>query len=183
MTKLFRAFVSASLLPLALAAQTQSAAPVSAPAQSANSSGSASGGAELKPFAIKTTGSMTTASGVVACEAVTGTLVVQPKGWDDAAPPDKSKPSAAATMSYVAYFKSGADATKRPLTFVFNGGPGSATLWLHMGAFGPGRVVTNDHTHTSGAPYEMVENDQSLLDVSDLVFIDMPGTGLGHRFG
>jgi len=124
-----------------------------------------------------------TGAGVVAYDAVTGTMVVHPKGWDDAAPPDTSKPNAVATMSYVAYFKTGADAVKRPLTFLFNGGPGSATLWLHMGAFGPRRVVTNDHTHTPGAPYQVVENDQSLLDVSDLVVVDMPGTGFGRLRG
>ncbi|HEY0232341.1 MAG TPA: peptidase S10, partial [Dokdonella sp.] len=65
----------------------------------------------------------------------------------------------------------------RPITFLYNGGPGSATVWLHMGAFGPKRVVTADDQHTAAAPYGLVNNDESLLDVSDLVFIDAPGAG------
>jgi carboxypeptidase C (cathepsin A) len=139
---------------------------------------------DLTPIAITSDGSVHTASGVVDYQAVLGTLVVHPKGWDDAAAPDdKENPAAVATMSYVAYFKKGADAAKRPLTFVFNGGPGSSTIWLHMGAFGPRRVVTVDHAHTPAAPYQLVDNDQSLLDVSDLVFVDAPGTGLGRVTG
>ena len=170
MTPSSRLLIVALLAPAALAAQMpDSAAPRA--------------GAPLTPFATKSSGSVRTAAGTIAYDAVTGTLVVHPKGWDDAAPPDTSKAGAVATMSYVAYFKSGADASQRPLTFLFNGGPGSATLWLHMGAFGPRRVVTNDHTHTPGAPYEMVNNDQTLLDASDLVFVDMPGTGLGRVVG
>ncbi len=175
MNRLVGSLISALLVPAALLAQG-----------GATSSGTLAAhgvAAEPEPTATKSSGSVRTAAGTVAYDAVTGTLVVHPKGWDDAAPPDTSKPSPVATMSYVAYFKSGADASKRPLTFLFNGGPGSATLWLHMGAFGPRRVVTNDHTHTPGAPYTMVDNDQSLLDVSDLVFIDMPGTGFGRITG
>ena len=86
-------------------------------------------------------------------------------------------------MFYVAYFKHGAEAAKRPITFLFNGGPGSSTVWLHMGAFGPRRVVTLDDTHTPAAPYDVVNNDQSLLDASDLVFIDAPGTGFSRIAG
>ena len=114
--------------------------------------------------------------------SVLGTIVVHPEGWDDASP-DTSGTAPEATMSYVAYFKDGADAANRPLTFLFNGGPGSSTVWLHMGAFGPRRVVTADHTHTPGPPYELVENEQTLLDVSDLVFVDAPGTGFGRIRG
>ena len=69
------------------------------------------------------------------------------------------------------------------MTFVYNGGPGSSTMWLHMGAFGPRRVVTADDQHTSPAPYQLVDNAYSLLDASDLVFIDAPGTGFGRIFG
>ncbi|RMF11387.1 MAG: peptidase S10, partial [Alphaproteobacteria bacterium] len=88
-----------------------------------------------------------------------------------------------AAMSYVAYFAKGAKAAQRPVTFLFNGGPGSSTVWLHMGAFGPRRVVTADHTHTRPAPYRLSENHQSLLDASDLVFVDAPGTGFGRMAG
>ncbi len=178
MSHYFLKLVPAFVLPCALAAQTRAAAPAQAAAQAPAATTS-----DVKPTATPSSGTVRTAAGVVAYDAVTGTMVVHPKGWDDAAPPDTSKPNAVATMSYVAYFKTGADAAKRPLTFLFNGGPGSATLWLHMGAFGPRRVVVNDHTHTPGAPYQVVENDQSLLDVSDLVFVDMPGTGFGRLSG
>src|SRR6202008_1464223 len=81
------------------------------------------------------------------------------------------------------YFKKGADAAKRPVTFIYNGGPGSASVWLHMGAFGPRRVVTKDDFHTPAAPYQVVNNESSLLDVSDLVFVDAPGTGFSRIAG
>ena len=86
-------------------------------------------------------------------------------------------------MFYVAYFKSGESSAPRPVTFIYNGGPGSSTVWLHMGAFGPKRVVTLDNSHTPAAPYGMVNNDYSLLDASDLVFIDAPGTGFSRIAG
>ncbi|MFZ0631268.1 MAG: peptidase S10 [Acidobacteriaceae bacterium] len=88
-----------------------------------------------------------------------------------------------ARMFYVAYFKQGANAN-RPITFLYNGGPGSSTVWLHMGSFGPKRVDTDDQdTHLPAAPYKLEDNPYSLLDVSDLVFIDMPGTGFGRLTG
>jgi Carboxypeptidase C (cathepsin A) len=83
-------------------------------------------------------------------------------------------------MFYVAYNKKNVEADKRPVTFLFNGGPGSSTVWLHMGAFGPKRVITADDTHTAAAPYQVVNNDYSLLDASDLVFVDAPGTGFSR---
>jgi carboxypeptidase C (cathepsin A) len=87
-------------------------------------------------------------------------------------------------MFYVAYAKDGVkDEGTRPVTFFYNGGPGAASLWLHMGAFGPRRVVTNDHTHTPAAPYETVSNEYSLLDVTDEVFIDAMGTGYSRIIG
>jgi carboxypeptidase C (cathepsin A) len=139
---------------------------------------------DLAPMSVTSEGSVRTASGAVDYQSVLGTLVVHPQGWDDTAPADdKDNPTAVATMSYVAYFKKGAEAAKRPLTFLFNGGPGSSTVWLHMGAFGPKRVVTLDHSHTPAAPYKLVDNDQTLLDASDLVFVDAPGTGFGRIAG
>ncbi len=88
-----------------------------------------------------------------------------------------------ARMFYVAYFKKDAKAEDRPITFFYNGGPGSSTVWLHMGSLGPKHVVTAGDTHLPAAPYTMVDNPNSLLDVSDLVFIDMPGTGFGRLMG
>ena len=87
-------------------------------------------------------------------------------------------------MFYTAYFKTEpAGAKPRPVMFLYNGGPGSATMWLHMGSFGPRRVVTPDTEHQEGAPYTMVDNQYSLLDVTDLVFIDAPGTGFSRIMG
>jgi carboxypeptidase C (cathepsin A) len=98
--------------------------------------------------------------------------------------PDKAKDApAVARMFYVAYFKTGAKAEDRPITFFYNGGPGSSTVWLHMGSLGPKHVMTAGDTHPPAAPYTMVDNPNSLLDVSDLVFIDMPGTGFGRLNG
>jgi carboxypeptidase C (cathepsin A) len=134
---------------------------------------------ELKPVAVTTAGTVGTSAGSVSYQATAGTMVVHPKGWDDAAP---ASDGATATMSYVAYVKADADAAKRPIMFLFNGGPGSATVWLHMGAFGPKRVVTVD-TKAAPAPYSLVDNEHSLLDVSDLVFVDAPGTGFGRIAG
>ncbi len=98
--------------------------------------------------------------------------------------PDKAKDAPpVARMFYVAYFKTDAKAEDRPITFFYNGGPGSSTVWLHMGSLGPKHVVTAGDTHLPAAPYTMVDNPNSLLDVSDLVFIDMPGTGFGRLIG
>src|SRR5580698_4738223 len=96
---------------------------------------------------------------------------------------DATQAPAEARMFYVAYFKRDANLEQRPITFLYNGGPGSSTVWLHMGSFGPKHVVTDSDTHLPGAPYRLVDNANSLLDVSDLVFIDMPGTGFGRLTG
>ncbi len=82
-----------------------------------------------------------------------------------------------AEMFYVAYTMDGQDAAKRPLTFAFNGGPGSASIWLHMGALGPRRVVLQPDGFMPPAPYRMEDNPYTLLDKSDLVLIDAIGTG------
>ena len=72
------------------------------------------------------------------------------------------------------------DLSQRPVSFLYNGGPGSATMWLHMGAFGPRRAYTIDGSFTPPAPYKLVDNPESLLDKTDLVFIDAMGTGYSH---
>lgn len=90
---------------------------------------------------------------------------------------------ATARMFYAAYFKKDAKPGERPVTFLYNGGPGSSTMWLHMGSFGPKRIETTDTQHDAAAPYKLVENVDSLLDVTDLVFIDAPGTGFSRIFG
>jgi carboxypeptidase C (cathepsin A) len=148
-----------------------------------------------------TEGSVTVGGQAIAYKAVAGTLTVGSTDAQDAMlgldgkmlpgtgekSPDPEKPEeapATARIFYVAYFKKEKDAgTVRPVTFLYNGGPGSATMWLHMGSFGPRRVVTTDGQHDEGAPYKIVNNDYSLLDASDLVFIDAPGTGFSRIMG
>jgi carboxypeptidase C (cathepsin A) len=75
------------------------------------------------------------------------------------------------------------EATTRPVAFIFNGGPGSSSVWLHMGAFGPRRIVTADAKPTPPAPYKIGDNADSLLDVTDMVFVDPVGTGYSHPAG
>jgi carboxypeptidase C (cathepsin A) len=76
-----------------------------------------------------------------------------------------------------------ADLRTRPITFIYNGGPGSASLWLHMGSVGPVRVATDSPNATGGPPYEVMPNAHSILDKSDLVFIDAVGTGFSRPVG
>ena len=75
------------------------------------------------------------------------------------------------------------DAAARPIAFVYNGGPGSSSVWLHLGAFGPRRVVNPDAAQTPPAPYKLEDNANSLLDKTDLVFIDPVGTGFSRAVG
>jgi carboxypeptidase C (cathepsin A) len=85
-----------------------------------------------------------------------------------------------ASFFYVAYTLDGANAAARPVTFFYNGGPGSATVWLHLGSYGPKRLVTGDPATTAPTPFPLVDNTESLIDVSDLVFVDAVGTGLSE---
>ncbi|MFZ0774141.1 MAG: peptidase S10 [Candidatus Sulfotelmatobacter sp.] len=85
-----------------------------------------------------------------------------------------------AEMFFVAYTLDGQDAAKRPLTFAFNGGPGSASVWLHMGALGPRKVVLQPDGFMPPAPYRIEDNPHTLLDKSDLVLIDAIGTGFSR---
>lgn len=118
-----------------------------------------------------TFGSVTVGGSKIDYKAVVGTIGLT----------DKMEKDTTAHMSYVAYFaKNPGDITKRPITFFYNGGPGSATVWLHMGSLGPKWVKTVGTEHLGGAPYTLESNPYSILDASDVVFIDMPGTGFGR---
>jgi carboxypeptidase C (cathepsin A) len=86
-------------------------------------------------------------------------------------------------MFYVAYTEDGVAQGSRPVTFLYNGGPGSASLWLHMGSVGPVRVVTDSPKATGPAPFGVVPNQYSLIDKTDLVFIDAPLTGFSRLAG
>ena len=152
----------------------------------------------FKPESVTSNSSVIIDGKSVSYQAVAGTFVIHPKDWDDV-PRDPAgdkpgaddgegkNPTAEASMFYVAYFKDGGKDSggkgSRPVTFIFNGGPGSASFWLHMGAFGPRRIVTSTDVHTPAAPYSLVNNGSSLLDASDLVFIDAPGTGFSRIAG
>jgi carboxypeptidase C (cathepsin A) len=91
-----------------------------------------------------------------------------------------SKGDPSLRMFYTAFTLDGAEPRNRPVTFFYNGGPGSSTIWLRMGSFGPYRVQVGDGTSTPNAPYNLEPNQYSLLDRSDLVFVDAPGTGFGR---
>ncbi|HEY6620687.1 MAG TPA: hypothetical protein VIY68_14155 [Steroidobacteraceae bacterium] len=196
--KIGAAFLGAGLalaLPALLAA-----APASNPPDKRPDAGSEkSDGGKFEPFkseSVTSTGTVTIGGQSIAYQAVAGTLIVHPKDWDDVPRDPKAdransaageeagegkNPTAEASMFYVAYFKNGGGS--RPVTFIYNGGPGSSTVWLHMGAFGPRRIVTATDAHTPAAPYSLVNNGSSLLDASDLVFIDAPGTGFSRIAG
>jgi carboxypeptidase C (cathepsin A) len=104
--------------------------------------------------------------------ATAGTLLIK----DDAEKPVHS-------IFYTAYTEDGVPAKSRPVTFLYNGGPGSATIWLRMGSVGPIRVVTDSPKATHNPPYEWVQNQYSLIDKTDLVFIDAPNTGYSRAVG
>lgn len=192
-TRHFAAFFAAAALALALAARAQddkSAKPAT-PEKAA----------ELAIPADSTTqGTVDIGGQRIAYTAVAGILTVGSTNAQDAElgldgkpqpgsqlalnePKDPKDASPVARMFYVAYFKKDVKPEDRPITFFYNGGPGSSTVWLHMGSLGPKHVVTSGDQHLPAAPYTMVDNPQSLLDVSDLVFIDMPGTGFGRLVG
>ena len=105
-------------------------------------------------------------------KATAGTLLIK----DDLGKPTVS-------MFYVAYTVDSGHAATRPVTFLYNGGPGSSSMWLHMGSVGPVRVANEGDQPIPPPPYRTVPNQYSLLDKSDLVFIDAPGTGYSQLVG
>jgi len=122
---------------------------------------------ELKDTASTTKSTVTVAGAKLDYEATAGTLVLKD---------DDGKPRA--SVFYIAYTKSDVkDPATRPLTFAFNGGPGSSSVWLHMGAFGPRRIALDENGKSVAPPYRLVDNEATLLDVTDLVFIDPVSTG------
>src|SRR5579864_5344292 len=95
---------------------------------------------------------------------------------------DKDEPTA--LLYSTGYTRSDVkDTSQRPIAFVYNGGPGSASVWLHMGSFSPKRVVTVNADATPPAPYKLTDNANCLLDKTDLVFVDPIGTGFSHAVG
>jgi carboxypeptidase C (cathepsin A) len=152
------------------------------------------------PTEVTTEGAVGVGGQHIAYTAIAGTLTVGSTDEQDAqlgldgkpqpgsqlaldAPKEPKDATPVARVFYVAYFKKDAKAEDRPITFFYNGGPGSSTVWLHMGSLGPKHVVTSGDQHLPAAPYKLVDNAYSLLDTSDLVFIDMPGSGFGRLIG
>ena len=88
-----------------------------------------------------------------------------------------------ALFGYTAYVKTDGDRGKRPILFAYNGGPGSASMWLHMGILGPQRTVVKDTEFTTSGPFERIDNEYSILDKADLVMIDPVGTGFSQPVG
>ncbi len=164
---LFSALVSLffGILPSAFAQ-----APMTATPPPTNAADSAKIPAEIKSV---TKHSATIGGKVVSYTATAGAVILK-----------NEKDESVALFGYTAYVKDGeADATKRPITFSYNGGPGSSSMWLHMGIMGPKRVVVNDPENAPQPPYKMEDNPYSILDVSDIVMIDPVGTGLSHAIG
>ena len=94
---------------------------------------------------------------------------------------EKDEPRA--LIGFTAYVKKGEDAGTRPIMFAYNGGPGSASIWLHMGILGPQRAVVTDAGFTNNGPYQRVNNEYSIIDETDLVMIDPVGTGFARAVG
>ncbi|HEY2662375.1 MAG TPA: peptidase S10 [Caulobacteraceae bacterium] len=121
-----------------------------------------------------TSHSAQTRSGALSYKATAGTLTIRD---------DDGKP--VASMFYVAYTADAGKggATHRPVTFLYNGGPGSSSIWLHMGSLGPMRVKTGAADHMGSAPFSFGPNEDTLLDKTDMVFIDAIGTGYSRPLG
>ena len=145
-----------------------------------------------------TEGSVTVGGKAISYKAVAGFITVGATDQQDAmlgldgkmlpdagvdVPAKPEDQPATARMFYTADFAKGPDAGTRPIVFIYNGGPGSATMYLRMASMGPERVVLEDVAHPVGGPYKIVNNAYSLLDVADLVFIDAPGTGYSRVMG
>ena len=116
---------------------------------------------------VVTTNSVTIAGEKVTYVAEAGMLpLLKPDG------------TARASVFYVAYTRQGeTNAARRPITFAYNGGPGSSSVWLHLGALGPRRAKMNDDGTLPKPPFSLVDNEYSILHVTDLVFIDPVATG------
>jgi carboxypeptidase C (cathepsin A) len=109
--------------------------------------------------------------------ATAGTLILKEEHEkEEKAEGEKAK----AAVFFVAYTKDDADPATRPITFAFNGGPGSSSVWLHLGLLGPRRIFTDDDGNAPPPPYRLIDNDYSLLDETDLVFIDPVSTGFSR---
>ena len=108
----------------------------------------------------------------IAYKAIAGTILLKN---------EKDEPQA--LIYSTSYIRTDVKDPARPISFIYNGGPGSASVWLHMGAFGPRRVLTPNAEATPPAPYKLADNAGTLLDKTDMVFLDPVGTGFSHAVG
>ena len=112
------------------------------------------------------------------------TLSDEKPAKDDAKPGETDSTKPKAKIFFIAYTREDAgDPAKRPVTFAFNGGPGAASVWLHLGQLGPRRVQLGELTPNQGPPFALVDNDQTWLTDTDLVFIDPVSTGYSRPAG
>jgi carboxypeptidase C (cathepsin A) len=139
-------------------------------------SGTSTGTMRIEPQddLVTTHHTLHTPDGDLAYTATTGRIVLREESTKDEKY-DGRKPKA--TMSLTYYTLDGGDVTRRPVTFAFNGGPGSSSVWLHLGLLGPRRVDSGDAGNLTPPPYALVDNHETMLRVSDLVFIDPVSTG------
>jgi carboxypeptidase C (cathepsin A) len=125
---------------------------------------------------VETQHSFTIGGQEIKYTVTTGTIVLKEETADREKESEGEKPKA--TVFFVAYTREGvSDKSKRPLTFSFNGGPGSASIWLHLGLLGPRRAVLEFDGNLPKPPFQLTDNEYSLLDTTDLVFIDPVSTG------
>ncbi|HSM78536.1 MAG TPA: hypothetical protein VLT57_12945, partial [Bryobacteraceae bacterium] len=118
----------------------------------------------------KTEHSITVRGDKISYTALSGTLLLKK---------ENEKPRA--SIFFTSYTRTGAgDSAQRPITFVFNGGPGSSSVWLHMGALGPKRVAMGPEGQQPPPPYHLIDNDDTALTFTDLVFIDPVSTGFSR---
>lgn len=167
---------ASALMPAALAQETRNATPAPSNSADAHKDADKDKDKDATPIppekSVPTHHELAVGGKTLKYTATAGTLLI--RDGDD-------KPYG--SMFYVAYTLDGADPQSRPVSFLYNGGPGSATLWLHMGSFSPVRIQTDSPNPTSGPPFKLVPNEYSLLDKTDMVFIDAPLTGYSRAVG
>jgi carboxypeptidase C (cathepsin A) len=128
---------------------------------------------------VETHHSITIGGKLINYTATTGTIILKEETADRDKESENAKPKAA--FFFVAYTMDGVeDKASRPVTFSFNGGPGSSSVWLHLGLVGPRRVHMTEAGYMPQPPFKLVDNESSLLDLSDLVFIDPVSTGFSR---
>jgi carboxypeptidase C (cathepsin A) len=169
------ALILAASVPTAAIAQRAPARPGArnAAADTSNIPTAASAPAPAQPESVVTHHSITVGGQRIDYDARVGNIILR----DTADQPIGS-------LFFTSYTRQGVkDASRRPITFAYNGGPGSSSIWVHMGAFGPRRVDIPDTTHAPPPPYHLVDNQYTILDKTDIVFIDPIGTGFSEPIG